>query len=115
MYKFVAKIIAKRYLEKHKTGNKIVGVTNTIIKGIDVYKDMSIYILLYIIISIIIWIGVPIGSYFLFDDNPFLWTFFIFMIVTIFLGIFSFKLAFNFADSVRNEIQTLYNNIKDAG
>jgi len=113
MYKFVAKIIAKRYLNKYKTDSKAVGVTNIVIKGVDLYKDLFIYTLLYFVVVIILWIGVPIGSYFLFNDNPIIWSFFIFMIMTIFLSIMTFKLVFDFVDSVRKEIEILYKTLKN--
>lgn len=75
MIKFISKYLAKKYIKKHKDDGTLLGVTNNIIKSIDVYEDLVIYTVIYILCTVLVIIGVPIGTYFLMiGHNPALWS-----------------------------------------
>ncbi len=105
MIKFLSKIIAKSYLENHKTDSKALGVGNTVVKGIDLYQDMFIYILLYAIGSLLLLIGVPIGIYSLGGEIG--WSIFSFFASIIVCVLVFFKLLASIIVGVRDELDSL--------
>ncbi len=74
MIKFISKYIAKKYINRHKDDGTLINITNNTIKSIDIYEDLVIYTVIYIICSILVIIGVPIGTYLLTrGHDPALW------------------------------------------
>jgi len=104
MIKFLSKIIAKRYLENHKTDSKSLGVGNTVVKGIDLYQDMFIYIVLYVIVSVLLLVGIPIGVYFLGGIGWAIFSFFASIIVCVLVFC---KLLASIIVGVRDELDSL--------
>ena len=104
MIKFISKQIAKRYINKHREDGKLIGITNTTIKGVEFYMEAFTYIVLYVIASLIWLIGIPMTIFFL---TNFWWGLLSMVVVFPLHTIVSIKLAFGILRGVRDEILTL--------
>lgn len=110
MIKFISKHIAKNYINRHREDNKITGITNATIKGVELYKDASIYVVLYIILSIIFVMGVPFTIFIL---TNFWWGLLTVFVASIINIIVSFKLVMGVLRGVKDEVATLINTLQD--
>jgi len=114
MTKFIAKQIAKKYIENHQHDDIKTNLIHNTIRGIEFYQDVPIYIILYIVLFILFVIGIPVGVLFL-TDYSIWWT--ILSFFGCFVGgiIISIKLAKSFILSVKKEIEIILNKFSENG
>ena len=111
MIKLISKYLAKRWVEKHKDEYVILSVTDTSIKALDLYQDMTMYILLYGFLMFLWVIGVPVGVLYL-SDYSVLWTI-LTLLFTILSGlILTISIVIGIAKNISSEIFNLVNKLR---
>lgn len=111
MIKFISKFLAKRYVEKHKSDNIILNTANLVFNKVEFYSDLTMYIILYSLVTVLFIIGIPLGIFILTQSIGY--TILSFLISFI-IGIgHSLMLARNIFISVRRDIYTILKNRND--
>jgi len=111
MIKMISKFIAKKWLESHKDDHLVLNVTNTTISGYELYKDMSLYFVLYCVAMFLLVFGVPVGVLFL-THYSILLTIASFCFCVIMGMYITIRIATKILSDVHNETLNLIEKIK---
>lgn len=103
MIKFISKYLAKKWLDKHKSDTLTLEITQKSFSMWDMYQDMGMFLLLYILGVILLIIGCPILVLFLSGYSIGL-TLLSFIVSVIIVSVVTTKLISNYINVLQDEI-----------